>query len=66
MTHDNILLTAGTITVVLTLVAYWYLWPQQGKSHALLRGRLEPYIMLSLVTGLVLGCGMIFAGLVPG
>jgi hypothetical protein len=66
MTHDTVLLMAGTIATVMTLAAYWYLWPQQGVSHPLLRSRLEPYIMVALVTGLVLGIGMICAGLVPG
>jgi hypothetical protein len=66
MSTDTIQLIAGAIVTVLTLAAYWYLWPQQGRSHPLLKGRLEPYIMVSLVTGLVLGVGMIFAGLVPG
>jgi hypothetical protein len=66
VTHDTVLLIAGSIVTIATLAAYWYLWPQHGVSHPLLRSRLEPYIMLALVTGLVLGTGMICAGLVPG
>ena len=66
MTHDTLLLIAGLIVTVVTLVAYWYLWPQNGQSHPLLKSGFEPFIMVGLVTGLVLGAGMFFAGLVPG
>jgi hypothetical protein len=66
MSADTVLMIAGIVTAALTISAFWYLWPQHGKSHPLLRARLEPYIMVALTTGLVLGTGMFFAGLVPG
>jgi hypothetical protein len=66
MTADTALLIAGIVLTVMTLAAFWYLWPQGGKSHPLLRTRLEPFIMVTLVSGLVLGAGMFFAGVVPG
>ena len=66
MSSDTILMTAGIATTAMTLLAFWYLWPQQGRSHPLLRTRLEPFIMVALVSALVLGSGMFFAGLVPG
>lgn len=66
MTTDHILLASGLVVIVLTLACFWYLWPKNGVSHPLLKTRAEPFIMCGLATGLVLGAGMFFAGLVPG
>ena len=66
MTNDDILFYAGIILTLLTLASYWALWPKSGVSHPLLRSKLEPFIMVGLTTGLVIGAGMFFAGLVPG
>jgi hypothetical protein len=66
MSADTVLMIAGLATTALTLAGFWALWPQDGRSHPLLRTRLEPHIMVDLVSALVLGSGMFFAGLVPG
>lgn len=66
MTTDHILLVSGIVLTAATLAAFWLLWPQNGQSHPVFKTRAEPFIMVGLTTGLVLGAGMFFAGLVPG
>jgi hypothetical protein len=55
-------LIGGVIVFVLTVIAFWYCLPREGKLHRFVDTEWEPYVGVAFCSAVALGLTMMLSG----